>query len=78
MPKFRHRKRQLLQIALFCFPVNPDDAIRLGKWKAAQKQIVNQAEHRCVHSDADRKRQHRQAAKGRSLPKLPQRKSNFL
>src|SRR5206468_7956224 len=78
MPKFWNRKRKLFQITVFCFAVNPNDAIWIRERKPAQKQIMNQTEHGCVHADPDGQREHGQATKRRRFAKLPESKPNFV
>ena len=63
MPELRYRKWKLLQVALFPFAVNANDAVGFRKRQTAEKKILYQTEDRCVHADADGERDYSKRSK---------------
>ena len=78
MPEFRDGKRQLLQVAFFCFPVNANDAVRLGKRQTAQKKIMHQTEDGGVHPDADGEGEDSEKGEGWRLQELSESKAEVV
>src|SRR5437868_11954697 len=78
MPNLRHRKRQLLQVALFCFTINAHHAIRFGKWQTAQKKILYQTKNGGVHANTECQREHRERCESGRLAKLAKSKADVV
>src|SRR2546430_16184055 len=68
----RHRQWEFEQFALPGIRIHVHDAIGLLKWKAAQKQIVDQAKDRSVQSNPEGKREQCQQSESGRLKQLPE------
>src|SRR5262249_28219207 len=73
----RPRQRNLVQAAVFRVGIHVDDAILLRIRKAAQEQIVDEAEDGATEADADCERQECQQRESGRLPELAEHKAKI-
>ena len=77
MPEARDGIRELVEVALSRFAIDPHDPVWLGKRDAAQKERMDQAENRGVQADAERKGEDREEREARRLAQLPEREAEI-
>src|SRR5436190_24394971 len=70
MGKAWDRHGQLFEVSFLRFGLKDDEPLRLCERQAAQKEIVDQAEDRRVHTDAERESQHGEQGEAGRFEKL--------